>query len=87
MTPVTGDNCPWCYFPSQPKERICRRCGHFAHVNQLYCECAPCLVSRPRVVLPFGTMPFIDWAGIAATPDVEQTSEQEQEPEADAVSV
>lgn len=48
MSPVTGDNCPWCFFPSQPKERICRKCGHFAHVNQLFCECAACMAGRPK---------------------------------------
>jgi predicted amidophosphoribosyltransferase len=58
MNPVTGDNCPWCYLPSQPKERLCRRCGHFAHVNQLHCECAACMLSRPKIELHRFAIPF-----------------------------
>ena len=58
MNPVTGDNCPWCYLPSQPKERLCRRCGHYAHVPQIYCECSACMTGRPKTELHRFATPF-----------------------------
>lgn len=54
MSLVTSDNCPWCYLPSQPKERICRRCGHCARIPRTYCDCVACLADRPS----YGTAPL-----------------------------
>ena len=58
MNPVTSDNCPWCHLPSAPKERLCRRCGHYARVPQLSCECSACLHARPKVETHHFTVPY-----------------------------
>ena len=58
MNLMTSDTCPWCHLPSVAKERMCRRCGHFARIPQIYCECAACTIGRPAK--PVGLPEVVD---------------------------
>lgn len=60
---MTSDNCPWCKLPSNYFDRLCRQCGHEAHVAQPFCECIACLSSRPKYkAFTFTTPPVYDLA-------------------------
>lgn len=65
MNLLTSDTCPWCGHPSERAARLCRKCGHYAHFPQIYCECAACMTTKPVTTTPH----FAIWPAVNEVPE------------------